>query len=105
MLVVGLLSKLEVFYHGIDVAQWLNIYEVIWCICTPFFVLLLGFAESLHHAKQKAQTKLYCQTIVLDGHKIILRHLICQIRNALHFLDFASWCKDSAIPVASICGS
>ena len=60
--------------------------------------MILGFAESLHHAKQKAQTKLYCQTIVLEGHKIILRHLICQIRNALHFLDFASWCKDSAIP-------
>ena len=36
----------------------------------------------------------YC----VRGHKIILSHLICQIRNALCFLDFASWCKDSAIP-------
>ena len=29
--------------------------------------LLLGFAESLHHAKQKAQTKLYWLTIVFEA--------------------------------------
>ena len=41
-------------------------------------------------------------TDTLLCHKIIiLRHLI---RNALHFLDFASWCKDSATPSSELGG-
>ena len=49
-----------------------------------------------YKAKSSNQALLtYC---CVRGHKIILSHLICQIRNALHFLDFSSWCKDSAIP-------
>ena len=36
-----------------------------------------------------------CGLLIVES---LMSHLICQKRNALHFLDFASWCKDSAIP-------
>ena len=34
-------------------------------------IIVLGFAESLHHGKQKTQTKLYCQTIVLEATRLL----------------------------------
>ena len=68
----------------------------------PFFIssghTVLGFAESLHLVKQKSSNQALLIDYCARGHKIIISHLICQIRNALHFLDFASWCIDTAIP-------
>ena len=49
-----------------------------WPTNVRYQAVILGFAESLHHAKQKAQT-------------IVLEATRCQIRKALHFLDFTSW--------------
>ena len=56
------------------------------------------FAPCKAKSSNQALLTGYC----VRGHKIIISHLICQIRNALHFLDFASWCKDSAIPSTSL---
>ena len=52
------------------------------------------FAPCKAKSSNQALLTDYCHSV--RGHKIIISHLICQ--NKEHFLDFASWCKDSAIP-------
>ena len=57
-----------------------------------------GVCRLFAPCKAKSSNQALLTDYCIRGHKIILRHLICQIRNALQFLDFTSWCKDSAIP-------
>ena len=57
-----------------------------------------GVCRIFAPCKAKSSNQALLTDYCVRGHNIIISHLTCQIRNALHFLDFASWCKDSAIP-------
>ena len=56
---------------------------------TVFYCCDTGVCRIFAPCKAKSSN----QTLLIDycvrGHKVIVSHLICQIRNTLHFLDFA----------------